>query len=446
MVSGWEKMSAEERQESRFKTWLSPEGIKFKGPEAEASYKAAITRFKDAVQLKKKPDRVPIYLLYTFMPADLYGLTPGEAMYNPEKLVSTWKRFLEDYGPDFYFSPALVGHGKCFEILDYKQYRWPGHGVSENSTYQCVEAEYMRAEDYEALIDDPSDFWIRTYLPRVFGALEPLKNIPPFTDLWEMPIVSGHLIGLGTPDVQNALKALMEAGRAAFEWAHHIMGFDKEAVEMGFVSGAGGISKVPFDILADTLRGTRAMMKDMYRQPEMVLKAIERITPLAIKQGVNGVNFFKNPVVFIPLHKGADGFMSDEQFRTFYWPGLKALILGLAEEGCVPLLFAEGGYNSRLEYLKELPRGRCLWIFDRTDMANAKKVLGGNLCIGGNVPAGLLITGTGEQVKDYCRNLIDVAGKNGGYIMAMGTSMDQGKPETVHAMIDVTKEYGGYKS
>jgi uroporphyrinogen-III decarboxylase len=57
----------------------------------------------------------------------------------------------------------------------------------------------------------------------------------------------------------------------------------------------------------------------------------------------------------------------------------------------------------------------------------------------------MILTGTAEQVKAYCKNLIDVAGKGGGYIMAFGTSMDDGKPETIHAMIDFTKEYGVYK-
>jgi uroporphyrinogen-III decarboxylase len=223
------------------------------------------------------------------------------------------------------------------------------------------------------------------------------------------------------------------------------MGFEMEARGMGFVSGAGGVSKAPFDLLADTLRGSRAIMMDMYRRPEMVLKAVERLTPLAIKQGVNGATFQGNPVVFIPLHRGADGFMSDEQFKKFYWPTLKALIIGLADEGCVPYLFCEGSYNSRLEYLKELPKASCLWVFDRTDMATAKKLIGKKLCIGGNVPSGLILTGTPEQVKAYCKNLIDVAGKGGGYIMAFGTAMDEGKPDTVHAMVDFTKEYGVYK-
>jgi len=118
------------------------------------------------------------------------------------------------------------------------------------------------------------------------------------------------------------------------------------------------------------------MMVDIYRRPELVLKALERITPLYIKQGVGMATFANNPVVFIPLHKGADGFMSDEQFRKFYWPSLKALILGLANEGCVPYLFCEGSYSTRLEYLKELPKGSCFWIFDRTDMAKVKAALG----------------------------------------------------------------------
>ena len=434
----------EERREARFETWLSAEGVEFQNPEAEATYKTNIMRFKDVLQLKQ-PDKVPVLILATFMAADLYGVAPHDVMYDYEKLKSTYRKFLVDYKPDFYVSPALVGAGKIFEILDYKQYKWPGHGVSEDSVYQCIEGEYMMAEDYQALIDDPSDFWLRTYLPRVFGALEPLQHIPPFTELWEMPVICGNMIPLGIPDVQNALNALLEAGREAFAWEKYITGFEMEARSMGFVNGAGGIAKAPFDILSDTLRGTRGLMLDMYRQPDMVLKAVERITPLVIKQGVGGATFQGNPVVFIPLHKGADGFMSDEQFKTFYWPGLKALILGLASEGCVPFLFCEGSYNSRLEYLKELPKSCCFWVFDRTDMARAKELLGDTLCIGGNVPAGLILTGTAEQVKARCKNLIDVAGKGGGYIMAMGCAMDQGKPDTVHAMIDFTKEYGVYK-
>lgn len=449
MEKEWEEMSADEKRETRFATWASPklptgEDLPFKSPEAEANYKARVQRFKDVIGLKK-PDRVPVFILATFMAADLYGVAPHDVMYDYEKLKSTYLKYLVDYKPDYYATPALVGAGKVLELLDYKQYKWPGHGVSENSVYQFIEGEYMRAEDYPALIDDPSDFWMRTWVPRAFKTLEPLKNIPPFTEPWEIVLVSTHMIPFGTPEVQNALKALMEAGNEALAWIPHIMDFETEARGMGFVNGAGGVAKAPFDILSDTLRGTRGLMADMYRQPDMVLKALERITPLVIRQGVGGATVQENPVVFMPLHKGADGFMSDEQFKTFYWPSLKTVLLGLIAEGCVPFLFCEGSYNTRLKYLKQLPKGTCLWIFDRTDMAKVKELLGDTICIGGNVPAGMILTGTPEQVKSYCKNLIDVVGKDGGYIMAIGCAMDQGKPETVHAMIDFTKQYGVYK-
>jgi uroporphyrinogen-III decarboxylase len=250
---------------------------------------------------------------------------------------------------------------------------------------------------------------------------------------------------IGMPDVQEALKKLMEAGRQSFEWSGKIAGLDKEMQEAGHVQFVGGISKAPYDVLADTLRGTQEMMADIYRRPETVLKAIERLTPLMIKYGLSGPAVSGNPVVFMPLHKGADGWMSDEQFRNFYWPSLKAVIIALIEEGCVPFLFAEGGFNSRLEYLNELPKGHCIWLFDTTDMAKAKEIVGGTTCIAGNVPISKMITGTPDQVKEICKKLIDTAGKGGGYIMGMGCSADEGRADTMHAMIDFTREYGVYK-
>jgi hypothetical protein len=445
MEKKWGELSAGEKRETRFQVWLSAEGVQFQNPDAEASYKAAIMRLKDVLEREKVPDRVPVLVLGTFMVGQLYGVTPYEAMYDIDKLIVAHKQFLIDYGPDYAVSPALIGTGKVFEILDYKQYKWPGHGIPESSGYQYAEGEYMLPEDYEALIDDPSDFWVRTLLPRVCGALEPLKNIPPFTNLWEIVGVTLHMIPFGVPPVQGALKALMDAGTEALAWIQKVGAFDMEAKAMGFPGSFGGATKAPFDIVADTLRGTRGMMLDMYRRPDMVLKAAERLTPLAVKQGVGAATMNGNPVVFIPLHKGADGFMSDEQFRKFYWPTLKALILGLTAEGCIPFLFCEGSYDTRLNYLKELPKGSCFWIFDRTDMARAKEVIGDRICIGGNVPSGLILTGTADKVEAYCKNLIDVAGKGGGYIMSFGTAMDEGKADTVHAMIDFTKKYGVYR-
>jgi len=445
MEKKWGKMTIEERQESRLNQWLSGQNIQFVGPEAKAAYEARITRLKDAVQLKKVPDRVPVFPFFTFMPVTLYGATPGEVMYDGKKLVSIWERYLADYEPDFYISPALVMHGPLLEKLGYKLYKWPGHNIPGRYPYQCIEEEYMKPEEYEALIEDPSDFWLRSYLPRICEAVGSLRNLLPLTGIVELPVLGPHLITLGLPEVQKTLSDLMEVGRVAMEWGGHIMAFEKEAQEKGYVNGAGGVTKAPYDVLGDTLRGTQGIMMDIYRNPDLLTKAMERLTPLMIKLGLGGPMQSGNPIVFIPLHKGADGFMSDGQFKTFYWPSLREVILGLIEEGCIPLLFAEGGYNSRLPYLKELPKGHCIWMFDRTDMVKAKEVVGDTTCIAGNIPVSKILSGTPEEIRRLCKELIDGAGRNGGYIMTCGCSMDEAKPDTLHAMIDFTKEYGVYR-
>jgi uroporphyrinogen-III decarboxylase len=111
----------------------------------------------------------------------------------------------------------------------------------------------------------------------------------------------------------------------------------------------------------------------------------------------------------------------------------------------VPLLAAEGGYNSRLEVIKDLPKGKVIWMFDQTDMAEAKRVVGATSCILGNMPLSLLSVGTPDQVKAYAKELIDTAGQGGGYIMANGAFFDHVKPENLKAMMDFTREYGVYR-
>jgi methanogenic corrinoid protein MtbC1 len=87
-----------------------------------------------------------------------------------------------------------------------------------------------------------------------------------------------------------------------------------------------------------------------------------------------------------------------------------------------------------------------------TDMVKPKlakaaevKRLGKVACLAGNVPSDLLNLGTPQQVKDYVRNLIDTAGKGGGYVVSNGAFFDQAKAENVKVMVDTAKEYGVYK-
>ena len=146
-----------------------------------------------------------------------------------------------------------------------------------------------------------------------------------------------------------------------------------------------------------------------------------------------------------PLHKGADGWMSDKQFEKFYWPSLKKVIDACIDEGILVSLFAEGSYETRLSSVNEFPKGAVHWMFDKTDMAKAKKALGDKCSISGNVPTSLLLTGTPQQVKEYCRKLIEICAPGGGYILSPGANSDIINIENMRAMVEAAKEYGVYK-
>jgi uroporphyrinogen-III decarboxylase len=198
----------------------------------------------------------------------------------------------------------------------------------------------------------------------------------------------------------------------------------------------------PFDVIADFLRGTEGTAIDMFRQPEKLLEAIDMITGLTITRLTAG----KGQSISFPLHKGDDTFMSRKQFEKFYWPSLKKVIDALIEAGIMVTLFAEGSYNQRLEYIGDFPKGWVTWMFDQTDMARAKKMIGDKCCICGNVPASIVITGTPQQVKEACRKLIENCAPGGGYILAGGcTATETKNPANFRAFMEAAKEYGVYK-
>jgi hypothetical protein len=437
----------EEKQEELFNRWLSPKA-EFVDEKTEEAYKARVTRLKDAIQLKKTPDRVPAFPLVGFFPAYYAGLTPYDIMYDYEKLKMAFKKYVSDFEPDAHVGSIGPGPGRFFEILDYKLYAWPGHGVAPQHSYQCIEGEYMKADEYDALIQDPTHFFLTTYFPRVFGALEPFKKLPCFTNVLEMygGFTPVSFVPFGMTDVQAALKALMEAGNEALKWIGHVGAWEGGVSAAGFPDLFGGGTKAPFDTIGDTLRGTKGIMLDMYRRRDKLLQAMEIFTPLMIRMGASGARANGNPIVFIPLHKGADGFISNKQFEEFYWPTLKKVMMGLINEGCIPFLYAEGSYNSRLELIKnDLPKGKTLWGFDQTDMAKAKEIIGDYACICGNVPTSLLAVETPKEVKDCVKKLIETCREGGGLIVMNGAVIDEAKPENVKTMIEATKEYGAYK-
>ena len=443
----WGKMTPAEKRKYRLDGYLSTAGRKFVSPEAEKAYKVRAQRMVDVFNVTE-PDMIPVTLPVGNLPLSLYGLNSHDTFYNHEKVVQACQKFNEKYGEElevFVTPPATPG--KALEILDYRIYAWPGHGIEvDSSGWQYIEGEYMNVDEYDDLIRDPSDFWLRTYLPRVFGALEPFRMFQSLTNINENVHIGLLTNPLSTPAVQEMLQKMLDAGKETQKMNQVVGKYAGMGVSHGFPVMGSIFCKAPFDTLGDTLRGNNAIMYDMFRRPDKLLKALDVIADFTIDNALKSPIFNTAVMAGYPLHKGADGWMSQKQFDTFYWPSMKKVMDALIDEGLIQRLFAEGGFDTRLESVGDFPKGTVTWAFDRTDMKRAKKILGANFCIQGNVPSTLVITGSPKDVKECCRKLIEDCGKGGGYILTSGgVGGGAKKLENVRAMLEAVREHGVYK-
>ena len=400
-------------------------------------------RIQDAYDMKQ-PDRIPILLNLGYMLARLGGISYAEIENDPDRTQELLEEYALYYQPDRISGGALSG--KVNRLLGDRMTKWPGYELPADQPFQFKEGEYMKEDEYDEFIDDPSDFAIRKFLPRGFSMLEGLAMLPPLATS-----VMGHgalpSIGvLNAPPVKLALESLIKAAESLLEAGDRPMKNAKRMAELGFPMDTdfAGMAAAPFDFIGDTLRAMRGSMMDMYRQPEKLLAAMEKARKIALKSCIQTAEMTGGRVVMMPLHRGSDGFMSIKQFETFYWPQLKGLMLDMVDAGLIPAPFYEGIWDNRLHYLRELPMGKTRGSFEKTDMFKAKEIIGDTMCLTGGFPVSLLQTGTPEKVREYTKKMCEVVGKNGGFIMAAGSAMDYCDKELVRVWVDATKEYGQY--
>ena len=441
-IENWNNLTWQEKREERFKKWLEAPGVKFNSPEAKKAYRERVTRFVKAIKLEE-PDRVPVILPSGYYPAIYAGYTFKDVMYDYKKMSAAWKKFNRDFKGDTFSSPGLVYPGRVIEMIDHKLHKWPGHGLPDNAPmYQFVEGNYMKPEEYDEFMENPTEFWMRTFLPRTAGALESFRKLAPFNPIMTNPL--GWVSSFADPEVRKSFETLIACGKEIVAWREAVAEVNNDALANGQASFGGGMGGAPFDNLSDVLRGTTGIVMDMYRQPKKVKEAMERLVPIVVKLAVKMSDASLSPVVSMPLHKGENSFMSGKAFEEFYWPSFKAVLMGMINEGLVPMPFAEGNYEPRLDVIKEMPRSGVVWYFEVMDMAKAKEKLGGVACIAGNVPSSLIVTSTPTIVKEACRKLIESCAPGGGYILTGASGVSNCNPANLHALMEAAEEYGKY--
>lgn len=435
----WDELSPLERRQARLDHWQN-QPVEFVSPEAEAGYKERIERVRAAYDLEH-PDRIiaDVSMGVGEFAVRRRGVTGKDILYNHEKLREPFLEFHQEFQPDLAVG-ILPYPGKVFDILDFKTYIWGGQKLPDDLVIQAVEGEYMMPDEYQDFIKDPTRFWLTKYLPRILGELGPLTMLPYFPRISENVDIIDLVLPFGNPDFQAMLHKLMEAGDELMKMLPVVGQTAAMIAGLGYPSVASNIVKTPFDYLGDTLRGTKGILTDMYRRPDELLEACERYVPVLIEAIVAASDRSGAPQVTYVLHKGADTFMSREQFEKFYWPTWKAVMLGLYEEGITSYLFIEGSYNNRLEYLAEMPEKSLVCHFDQTDMRRVKDMLSDKFTIAGNVPASLMSTGTVDEVRACCAELVELYEGAPGYIMAFGCSFEMTTAEKIHAFQDAVKK------
>jgi len=391
------------------------------------------------------PDRVPINCPIGYFPAKYAGIPFSAAYDNFDAWYAACEKTLQEFRPDS-FGASNYQCGEALAMLELKTIKWPGFGVDPNHGHQSIEIDGLKADEFDLYMQDSNDYMLRVHLPRISDKLKGLGEIPPLYQLLHGPGAAQSLaMVLSDPEVAKAIALLQKSGREMRKIQVKQAKFQKLLERYGYYPTRMVGALPPFDIISHSLRGMNGTILDIFRQPDKLIELCEFIlketldkTPLVPDE--NG-----DIRIFMTNTRGSDEFLSKEQFDTFYWPTFKKLVVSLCERGAMPNIFLEGHFDSRIEYLLEFPKGKFTAGFDASDIFRVKDILKGHCCISGNVPVSLLQTGTKDEVIAYCKKLIDVVGKDGGYILAPRTSLDEVKPENLKAMIEFTKEYGVYR-
>lgn len=388
--------------------------------EKEKLYQERLERYTIAMECGK-PDKVPICLGIGEWVVKYTDTNLQEVFYDLNKSNSIVDEMLSDFDVDIFGGGPCLWSPPMFDAMGSKLYKFPGIGLDENSTFQYNEEEYMKAEDYDDFIANPTEWLATNFLPRI-------------SDEFAEPGSYRATVAL----IKSAAAFAMQAGTMAAAW-------EKWTREHGVVGQGTGFTKAPFDTLGDALRSMKGILLDLRRRPEKVLAACEAITPHNIKQGVSGPGADKRFPCIAPLHRGAYPFLNPHQWEKYYWPSLKATIEGLWAQGKRMLFFAEGDWTPYLEKIAELPEKSIIFQIDNTDAKKAKEILGGRFCLQGGVPTTLLTYGTPEEVKEHVKRTIDELACDGGFILNPGgVVMGDAKKENIYAMIEAAREYGVY--
>jgi hypothetical protein len=418
-------------------------------PENQRKYDEKEKRVNDAIALRE-PDRVPVMPQPELYPIFNAGYTVAEVVYDTslQKMRNAAVKYLNDFDPDGGTGVGMVyaGEGPAMELIRPKNMRWagmPGSVIDKNSLQQFIEYPLLLDDEFNEFFSDRTGWAIKKAIPRNSAVFDPLEDFQ--LGLGNASRGARQMASLfATPEFRAMVKdlwAIDDFYKAYQEKADEI---GKEIHDMGYPVYMGGGAGVPYDFYNDFLRGSILTMEDLYDRPKDIERYIDETLEVTLEalRRTKGVNEGKH--FFMALHKGMDGFMSDEHYRKYYWSHLQKIILAIIDSGHIPYIYTEGKYNTRIDCLTEVPPGKVFYHFEDVDMAVAKKKLGGIACISGGFPAALLDWSTPQVVRETVKKLMDDCAPGGGFIFETSCGLGNCKRENVEALFESAREFGVY--
>ena len=397
-------------------------------------------RVEQAVALQE-PDRVPFIPTWNNFYQLEYGVSFGASMRDPFALNEAIDRLLDRYEPDLLFMPTVFP-SPAMDRAGARSARFPGqfHNLGDDVPYQYIDKQFLQDEDLDKFLADPGWFMFKL-LTQKYAAFGGLNLLNPYS-MNNSCIYS--LAPLGLPPVQEALKSMLETGNLIMENLGKCAAQAQHVVERGFIPFGSATCMCPFDEYADHVRGIMEACMDCIEEPERLEAALE-ICSQHIPAFIANAKMQHAKYLFVPLHCGMDDFMSLENYKRFYWPGLKKVIMAAIENDMTPIVICEGKYYTRLEVLADVPKGKVIYFFEDTDLGKAKEILGDVACIGGGMPTEYLMMGDKQRVIDHTKKMIDLLAPGGGFIMTNSLAIDQVKTENLEAWKDTVFSYGKYR-
>lgn len=395
----------------------------------EQLYQQRLARYVTAMR-NEKPDMIPIRPFVAEFTARYAGYTCQEVAHDYTKAFEAAIKTAKDFQWDAIVPNMVYVWTGLAHAAGLRYYAIPGIGIPHTTGFNYIEPPeeqaFMKADEYDALIADPTGFLYSTWLPRVSTEISPV----------------------GQPATYRSHLALVKSAMAMLQYFYAFgPQIERMKTECGCVSAIAGIFKAPLDILADKLRGYVGLTMDLHTQPKKVLQACEALMPHLTHVGLTTADPARLVPIGFWMHRGCVPFINPKQFESHYWPTLKPCIEEFWKHGHQTLFYAEGKWKYHLDTFRELPDRSLVFHCDQDDIFEVHRKLHDKFAISGGIPNVLLSFGTPEEVRAFCRRVIEEVAHDGGYIMDAGAIMqDDTKPENLRALTDITRELGVYSA